>query len=197
MPQRLDFKQLAQDIDITDVSRLLGVKLSKDMRAECCGSERSLQIFAETNSFTCWHSKVSGDCISLYAHAKNYQGMYRAARELEEHFRTTGSAVASTAPTAARAEPTAPKKNHIPDTRKMVPFDAAAFAAKLTYSEEVKALGVSEEDAERFGIGHYRGKTYFAVRHDNGEVAGFIAAAELKIPPSWLPKSNVFKLKRA
>jgi hypothetical protein len=199
MPARLDFKQIATDIDITDVARLLDVKLSKDMRAECCGSDRALQIFPETNSFRCHSASLSGDCISFYAHLKGYDGMYKAAKELSEHFQTTEVAgKVATPPKTEKREPTRQLSKKGAE-KSASPFDPEAFAAKLAYTDEVKALDISPEDAERFGIGHYRGKVYFAIRHEDGTVAGFIghSADGLKLPPSWLPKNNVVKLKRA
>ena len=69
MPYKVDFKQLATEIDIADVARLLKLQVVKD-RAHCpvCDSDRSIQLYSETNSFRCHKAEISGDCIALYAH---------------------------------------------------------------------------------------------------------------------------------
>jgi hypothetical protein len=69
-------------------------------------------------------------------------------------------------------------------------FDPVAFAAKLVFSDEVEALGLTEEDATKLGIGwHPQRKTiYFPQKDDTGFVCGFIGFAngELKMLPRWL-----------
>src|SRR4051812_42958900 len=87
MPAKLNFKEIAETVDIFDVAKHNQLIVSKD-RATCpvCETERALQFYPETNSFTCWASKVSGDCITLHAHVNRYEGQYRAAKEIAEHF---------------------------------------------------------------------------------------------------------------
>jgi hypothetical protein len=195
MPARLDFKQLAQDIDITDVARLLGVTLSKDMRATCCGSERSLQIFPETNSFRCHSAQLSGDCISFYAHIKGFEGMYKAARELSELFRVSG--IVPTVPDKATVPSTPPQKK--PERGKQpAPFDPTAFATKLSFSDEVKALA-NERDAANFRVGVYRGHLYIPAIYPSGAIAGWWKLVDGKLvpPEKWLPDtSNIVPLRR-
>src|SRR5207247_907332 len=122
-----------------------------------------------------------GDCIALYAHIKGI-GMYKAAKDLQEHFGT---------PTAER---TAPQKSESkPAPKKEREFDTAAFVQRLTYSNEVKALGIREEDAAALGIGFHsaagmmRGKVRFPIRNEDGSIAGFIGFGDgtLKMPPRW------------
>jgi hypothetical protein len=203
VPLRLNFREIAASIDIFDVAAYLKLAIVKN-RTTCpaCESERAIEFYPETNTFFCHSAKVGADCISLLAHVRNQQGQYAAAKELSEHFHTAGAdGKVATHPEAVRAEPTAPKKLLTGAGKKSHDFDPVAFAAKLTYSEEVKALGISEEDAETFSIGFHRGKVYIPLRHDDGTIAGFIGHSSegLKLPPSWLPKtSNVVKLpKRA
>jgi hypothetical protein len=208
VPGKLDFKQIAESVDIEAVAAHLGITF-KANRAQCpvCQSDdqRSLQCYPETNSYSCWAAKVSGDVISLWAHVNGYQGMYRAAKQLSEQFCNPSLAGhVEQVPEVSRG--TAPQKpeartESVPRRTQPAPaFDATAFAAKLIYSEEVKALGFSEEDAERFGVGFYRGRTYFPVRDASGFVAGFVGytKGELKVPPSWLvpPHTNVVPYKR-
>jgi hypothetical protein len=197
MPAKLNFKELAERIDIMDVAASLGLTMTKEKRCACptCGGDtRGIQIFEETNSYRCYRSDTSGDCISLYAHVKRYSGMYRAARELSEQF---GSAT---------AQPTLPQKPERRTATKEAqptpaPFDPEKFAAKLSYTEEVEALGINEEDATRLGIGYHpqRKAVYFPVRNPTGELSGFIAAknGELILPPRWIVSTNVVRLKRA
>lgn len=188
MPYKIDFKELAEQVDIYAVAKLLQLAIVKD-RATCpvCDSERALQFFAETNSFRCHSAEQSGDCIALYAHIHGV-GMYPAAKALKEQFGT-----ATAAPTAPS---TAPQKPEVRTARAAQPtpiFDPAAFASKLNYTDEVIALGVSEEDAERLGIGFYRGRVYFPMKDASGAVLGFIGwdGKELKLPPKWLPSKIV------
>ena len=175
MPERLDFKQIARDIDVEAVAQLLGLSFTLkngELRAACpaCGrgGDRAIELKPETNTFICYvappppgNKHLSGDCIALYAHINGYNGMYRAAKELSEHF-SAPAAAGRTAPS------TAPQK---PDGRKQPAsaskeFDPAAFASKLTYTDEVSALGITEEDATRLGIGFTRGKVYIALRDE-------------------------------
>lgn len=199
MPPRLDFKQLAQDVDIMEVAQHVGLRTFRkgdDVRARCpaceSNSDRSLQLFEETNSFRCHAAELSGDCIALLAHAKGYTGMYRAAKEISEQF----GATASTAPQktegrTARAQPAPPK-----------PFDPVAFAKNLTYSDEVETLGIDEGTATALAIGWHpkRKLCYFPIRNLDGSIAGFIGLKNpdaVKLPPQWLLQhSNVIPLKR-
>src|ERR1700733_9414937 len=102
MPDRIDFKELAETIDIVDVAALAGLRIKGD-RAACpaCnrGGDRAIELLPETNSFRCHAADaptgkkvLAGDCIALFAHVSGYTGMYRAAKELQEHFRMRGPA---------------------------------------------------------------------------------------------------------
>jgi len=202
MPYKLDFKKLAEEIDIFAVAKSLDLTITKD-RATCpvCDSERSLQFFADSNSFRCHSAELSGDCISLYAHI-NGVGMYQAAKVLSEQFQTAEAAGRSTSPqkpggvpppsasTAAARE--APKKGQ------PAPFDPAKFASRLEYTDEVKALGLTEEQAQRFGIGYcatgsLRGFVCFPIT--DGTETHYLGwnGEEFKLP-KW--QSNVVPLKR-
>jgi hypothetical protein len=77
-------------------------------------------------------------------------------------------------------------------------FDPVAFAAKLSFTDEVAELGISEEDATRLQIGFTRGRVYFPIRNEDGSISGFVGYADgqLKMPPQWI-QTNVVKLKRA
>ena len=202
MPFKVDFKTLATSVDIIDVARLVKLTLTKTMRADCpaCDSANAIQIFAETNSFRCHSAGQSGDCIALYAHIQGYQGMYKAALELQQHFGTAEGAarpVVATTPQKPEAR-TAKVAQPAPASRKATDaFDATAFAEKLQYTDEVEALGISQEAAQRFSIGGYRKKVFFPIRDADGTIVCFIDD-KLAIPPQLkeTTSTNVVRLKR-
>lgn len=150
MPYKLDFKQLAEEIDIEAVAKHLDLNVIKD-RALCpvCKSDRSIQLFLETNTFRCHSAEMSGDCINLYAHITG-TGMYQAAKALQGQFQTAQAAGQPVTP------PQKPEGRNQPASkppRQEQGFDRERFAKDLTYTDEVKALGISEDVAARFGIG--------------------------------------------
>lgn len=181
------------------VAKSLTLNVVKN-RASCpaCESDdHPLQFYEETNSFFCHKSKQGGDCIELYVHI-NGGGKYQAAKHLKDTFGTATAAQTSpsTTPTRPRAEPTVPPRSAPAKPKQDAPFDPTAFAAKLQYTDEVEALGLTEAEAQDLGIGMHRGKLYIAMRYENGDVAGF-AHGEFKLPSKLLPQSNVVALKRA
>lgn len=190
MPAYIDFKELAAAIDVADVAQHARVKLKQsgsELRGACpacnSGDERALQVIPQTNSFRCHSAKLSGDCISLYAHVANI-GNYAAARALQEHFLG-----------ARTAPPTPPQKTEVrkqPPPPKSEAFDPEAFAQKLTYTEQVEELGIREADAERLSIGYctkglMKGRVCFPVRNADGTIAGFVGFGDgtLKLPQKW------------
>jgi DNA primase len=211
VPAYIDFKNLAERIDIEEVARSLGVHTKrggKELRAACprCESEdaRALQILPETNSYRCYAAGISGDCISLHAHIKGV-GMYQAAKALQEHFRTAAAggepATTPTRPvggTAAKAQPASTK---LPAPERA--FDPEEYAAKLQYTDAIEALGITKEDAQTLGIGYastgvHRGSVVIAIRHPTGEIAGFAGIkGEVKLPSKWLQPKVVELKKRA
>jgi hypothetical protein len=198
MPYQINFKQLAEDIDIEAVADLLNLKIIKG-RVDCpaCDSERALEFFPETNTLACYAAPAppgkknfGGDLIQLYAHCKGYQGMYRAAKEIAQHFGANAPTVQGTHPTSPEARPA--------QVAQPAPFDPQAFAAKLAYSPEIEAMGLSEENATKLSIGFYRKKIYLAVRNDDGSIAGFAEFSEgnLRLPDKWLKPTNVVPIKK-
>jgi DNA primase len=195
MGDYLDFKAIAENIDVVDVAEYLGLKTKREkdsFRCTCpvCDTERGLEIIPNTNSFACYGCQapagkkhVGGDIIALVAHVKGYSGMYKAAKELHAHF----SAARGTAPQKEKGRANVP-----------APFDPAKFAAKLEYTEEVEALGIAEADAKALGIGCQRGRVYFPIRNDDGSVAGFIGFKDGEkpyVPETWL-HGNVVPLRK-
>jgi DNA primase len=132
--------------------------------------------------FYCFDAKVGGDCIALVQHI-------------------TGLDVQDAAQFLAPKEATVPQKTEVGDNRPKKDFDPAAFAAKLQFTDEVAALGLTEETATKLGVGWHpqRKAIYFPQKDDTGFVCGFIAFKDGKLvmPPRWLEQSKVVKLKRA
>ena len=194
----VDFKAIKEAVSIEDAANLLNLSLKKSgnqLRTSCpaCkpGDERILVITPGRNLFYCFDAKVGGDCIALVQHITGLDAKdaasYLAPQERTRSAESPRTSKA-TVPQAARAETTAPKKE----------FDPVAFAAKLSFTDEVAELGISEEDATRLQIGFTRGKVYFPVRNEDGSISGFVGYADgqLKMPPQWIG-TNVVKLKRA
>jgi hypothetical protein len=210
MPDRVNFKAIAESIDIYDVAEHLGLSIVKD-RAKCpvCDTDRALELIAETNSFRCHHCPprephhkcFTGDCITLYAHINGMKGSYPAAVKLQELFLTRTAPVTAPQKPAGRSQPAAPSKEAPAAPKKEAPFDPVAFAAKLVFTDEVAAQGLIEEDATRLGIGWHpqRKAVYFPQKDDTGFVCGFIAFkdGQLKMPPRWLQQTNVVRLRKA
>jgi len=205
VPYKLDFKQIAESVDIYAVVKLCELQLTKD-RATCpvCDSERSIQLFAESNSFRCHSAELSGDCISLYAHI-NGVGMYPAAKALAEQFRIAdasgktatspqkpGGVPPPSASTAAGTE--APKKG------RPSPFDPAKFAQSLGYDERVKATGISEENAAKHRIGSKRDKLFVPICPPDVEPVAYAEIdreGNIRLPDEWFGSKVVPFKKRA
>jgi len=210
VPGFIPFKELAEAIDVTQVAQQLGLQVKqvgKDLRSSCpvCSDDpRALQLFPETNSFRCHSASLSGDCIALYAHVMNYQGMYKAAKELGELF-GTANAGRNNSPTAPQAPTGRTAKSQPAPPQPKEAFDPATYLTKLKYSDELKQLGISEADAERLGIGivsqgFHRGRIVFAIRDETGAIAGFIGVngTDVKVPDKWLlSQTNIVPLRRA
>lgn len=207
MPDKIEFKRIAEEIDISEVARYLGITIGKDHRGNCPGCadhhERNLELKPESNTFICFTGQprpgtryLSGDCITLYAHVRGYQGQYKAAKELQDAFMSNAPAEPPQKKTTeARTEKeTQPR----PTSKKVAAFDPDKFAASLEYTPEVEALGLTEEDATKFKIGVHRGKLYVPLCPADSMPPAWVefSEGELKLPSKWLAPSNVVPLKR-
>jgi hypothetical protein len=208
----INFAELKASIPIEDAARALRLKLTPDgdgFRSPCpqCASDNQRAIkITPGKGFYC-HSggqEASGSVIDLVKHVRGYRTLGEAAQFLMEEFGTVDSTVDShsnstvcnkraTVPPEQKREPTRHNKRESE-------FDPEAFRRKLKYTDEVASLGFSEDDAERFDIGFYRGMVYVPIRHPNGSISGFIGrdpeTGELKLPPKWLEPGNVVPLPR-
>ena len=204
MPERLPFKEIAERVDIADVAHYFGVKIVKDRAAcpACKSNDRGIEFYPETNSFCCFAAPpppdkkhLGGDCITLYAHIKGYNGQYRAAKELQELFLAGSSA---TAPATAPPAPTPQKVEAKPERT----FDPASYAAKLQYGPEVEALGLTEDEAKASYVGVYRDQLHIpGPRRADGVPRGWwkLVDGRLVAPVGgWVADtSNVVTLRRA
>lgn len=205
----INFAAVKEAVSIEAAAQLLNLDVKQSanqLRGACpaCQSDddRSLAITPNKAVFFCHSGKVGGDCISLVGHILGLS-MKDAAEWLQDTLpQQERSRTVPTKPEGGKQP--APNSNEQPKvglkpTSSPI-FDAKLFAAKLVYSDEVKTLGLTEQDAERFGVGFYRGRTYFPVRDANGFIAGFVgySKGELKTPPSWLdaPNDKVVQFKR-
>lgn len=218
MPYR-NFKELAERIDIVEVASILRLDLKErpngELRTACpaCKSSdaNSLAIMPATRSFRCYSAQKSGDCTSLYAHIKGYEGIsrgqFRAADELEELFgdATAPRTAPSTTPQKPERRTAEPSAQPAPaSARAWTQEDAQAYAAKLAYTDEIAASGISEEDARAIGIGisnkgMNKGLT-LGLRWQSGEFACFVSLDEhgrLKLPKQLIRPSVLTWKRRA
>ena len=210
----INFAELKAAIPVDDAARALGLPLTPDgdgYRSPCphckTGDKRAIKVTPGVGFYCHTGGKeASGSVIDLVKHVRGYKTLGEAAQYLVDEFGTVDSTVNShsnstvckeraTVPPEQKREPTRPLKRE-------AEFDPEAFRKKLRFSDEVAALGFSEEDAERFDIGFYRGLVYIPVRHPNGSISGFIGrdpdTGSIKLPPKWLEpaQTNVVPLPR-
>lgn len=194
MPKFLDFKKIKEDVPIEEGARRLNLKLKQSgdqLRGGCpkCDSsdERALAITPSKSVFYCHAGSYGGDVIALVAHVLDFS-MRDAAEWLSE--------------TVPQTRDTTPQKNES-GTAKAQPasFDPNKFASKLVYVEEMKSLGITEDDAKLLGHGYHpqRKAVYLCSRNPDGSIAGFIKVRDVKAieaPPRWILPSNVVPLVR-
>lgn len=204
----VDFAEIRERVSIEDVADMLPVKWEREggqLRASCPvhGGERSLIVTPSKGLFTCKTAPAEpsgkqpgGDCVGLCKHvmqkSMNEAGVYLAKQiGMLGNSNSTNSSTVTVSKERATAPPE--QKGGANRPAKSEAFDPAAFAAKLVYSDEVAALGFSEEDAEHFGVGFYRGRVYAPLRHPDGSIAAFYdyGNGALKLPQRsrWLEQS--------
>jgi DNA primase len=199
-----DFQLIKEQVTIEAAAQFLHLELRPQgaaLRGACptCKTvgDRALVITPSKGLFYCFSAGIGGDLITLWGHIEKCSPA-DSGRQIADTFGVGNSGTSAPVRTSASVHsspsPPQPKKTEVKKD-----FDPAAFAAKLTYTDEVEALGLTEEDATRLGIGFTRGKVYFPLRDDYGFTTGFagFADGQLKIPPALLPNPSVVKLKRA
>jgi DNA primase len=195
--KHLDFQELKARVSIHQTAQFLNIAVPEkngSMRLQCpaCkGTNRELAITPAKGVFYCFNAKAGGDLIALVAHVTGLS-QKEAAETLDEHY---GVSILPTPPEQEQTPATVPPAPRQQGTG----FDAQKFASRLAYTPEVEKLGISKENAERFGIGmcnhgSMRGFVVFPIT--NGAETHFIGwnGTEFKLP-RW--HSNVVSIKRS
>jgi DNA primase len=159
------------------------------LRGTCpCGQSEDPRALALTPSKGLWFchgGQVGGDVIGLVAHVLELS-QKDAAEWLADTLPQTGTVPQKQEGRTEKSQPAST-------------FDPEKFAAKLVWSQEVAATGISQEDAQRLSIGWHpqRKAVYFPVRNPDGSISGFVGFknGHLLWPPRWMP-SNVVPLQR-
>jgi DNA primase len=191
----VDFAELKARLSIHQAAQFLGITAPEkhgSIRSQCptCkGADRELAITPAKGVFYCFNAKLGGDLIALVAHVTGLS-QKDAAEALDEHYGV------SILPTPEKQEQAAPSPARTQP--KQAGFNAQKFASRLAYTDEVKALGISQEVATQFGIGlcshgSMRGFVVFPVT--DGTETHYIGwnGTEFKLP-KW--HSNVVPLQQ-
>lgn len=200
----IDFNELKAALPIDQAAELLGLTLKQEgsqFRTACpkcqSGGDRAIVLTPSKGLYYCFSSKKGGDVIGLAAHVlgvKDADAAHYLANQLGTETVPDRDTVL-----ISKSRATAPQKTE--GGKQPAPFDPQKFAAKLVYSEEVKELGISEEDAARLGVGFHpqRKKVYFCLRNPDGSTSGYVSfVGQLSLPPQWLVSArNVVALRRA
>ncbi|AMN44713.1 hypothetical protein [Rhodoplanes sp. Z2-YC6860] len=214
-PKFIPFEKVEELANIEQIAQMLNLSLragKTQLRCVCPvhgGDDRTLCISPNVRSrrgslgvFYCQAVKEGGDRIALAAHcmemgqqdaaffiAQQY-GMDLANSETVDSGTVTSTTVSKEHATAPPAQQKASTSGGSTPPK----FDPVKFWDHCTYSDEVKSLGISEEDAARVLIGwHTRYKALFiGCRNPDGGISGFIRLLDpqqVKLPPQWLPQS--------
>ena len=196
----LDFKAIKQAVTLERAAQCLNLSVKQSghqLRGLCpacqTDNERSLALTPSKGVWYCHSAQVGGDVIALVAHVLDLS-QKDAAQWLQD---TLPQEREATVPKTTRREPTRPHSRE-----KEPSFDPDAFGKKLLFTDEVSALGISEEDALRLLIGFHPNhkRVYFPVRNSDGSIAGFVGvkdAEAVKLPPKWIAPNNIDRIKRA
>lgn len=196
-------------------------------RAPCpacnSGGERAIVLTPGKGLFYCFAAKKGGDCIGLAAHVLGV-GNNDAANFLADQLGTGNSTVkpdretgtdtgtdtgtGTSTSTVSKSHATAPQKQEERDASASTAasarqksasasFDPEKFGKSLGYDDQVKALGISEDNAARYRIGSKRGKLFIPICPPDVQPACWaeLDGDRLRLPDKWLP-SNVIRLKR-
>jgi DNA primase len=203
-----DFQRLKQEVTIEAAAQFLQLELrpmGAALRGPCpaClnGGDRALVVTPSKQLFYCFAAGIGGDLISLWGHIEKCSPA-DSGRQIADTFGVGNSAPVKTSAPVHSPKATAPPEQKREPTRQ-TSFDPNDYLSKLTYSEEVAALGISEEDAQALGIGFvntglHRGRIAIALRWPTGEIAGFgsVEGGTIKLPNKFIPP-KVHHLKRA
>lgn len=189
----IDYAALKAAVSIEQAASMLDMQLTasgNQLRGPCpvCTSNnpRAIVITPSKGVFYCFANGKGGDLIRLAAHVLGVEEK-DAAKFLAEQLGTVTSNVTVTSDSTVKVS-------------KERAFDPVVFAEKLQYTDQVKALGYSEEEARNFRVGFYRGHVYIPSVYPSGAIAGWSKVVDGKLvrPTAWLSDtSNVIQLKKA
>lgn len=204
----IDFAALKAAVTLDQVADMLSLTTKQEgsqLRTACpackSGGDRAIVLTPAKGLFYCFSAKKGGDCIALVAHVMGV-GNNDAANFLADQIGTVPVPDRDTVLKERATAPKSPTRRQETVKEKSAPtFDPQAFASKLVYSDEVEALGLTEDTATKLGVGWHpqRKAVYFPMKDETGFIAGFIAFKDGKLvmPPKWLEQNKVVKLKRA
>jgi len=183
MPQ-LDFADIKSRVSIERVAtEMLKLELSgkgDQLRGPCPitnnADPRAFVITISKQAFYSFKAKKGGDALTLVAMVNNTD-VRKAAEAIVSYFGLSLRGSNSSSPPSP------------PAGGKWKVFDADAFAEALAFTDEVKALNITPEQAKQLGIGMHRGKLYIAMRYESGIIAGFVYSegGKLVLPKNLLP----------
>jgi DNA primase len=200
----IDFKEVKRLVSVERAMIYLSLKGLKaeqgSYRGECpsCkdSGSRALVITPEKESFYCHHAKKGGDVISLVAHLHGTSMKESASWLLDRHGKTKEKATVPQKKVEERPKSPGISKNENPGN--FQPLSHLQFD-----HENVRAIGISAEDAERLGIGYtarglLKGHVCIPVRLEDGTLSGYVGIQSGKVPKEWhgLKPTNVVPLKK-
>lgn len=208
----IPFEQVEELATIDQLTDMLSLQThrygSQQIRCVCPvhgGDKDTLAISPNVRSrrgrlgvFYCQKAKTGGDRIGLVAHCMEI-GQQDAAIFIQQQFGTGDSTVDSTS-TVSNSRATVPQEQEgrkQPAPKTSASFDREKFGKSLSYDDQVKALGISEENAALYRIGSKRGKLFLPICPPDSEPACWAEVHDdkVRLPDNWLP-SNVVRLKR-
>jgi DNA primase len=179
----IDFAEVKARVTLEQTATLLQLDLKQNghqMRGRCpvCADpsatdDRSL-VLTPSKGWYCFKAKKGGDQISLVSHVRG-TSVKESAQLLADSF--------------SRPE----EKEKVADKEQSHTFNPYEYADKLDKKHElVTALGFTEADCERYGMGVAHkgvnaGRFCIPLREKDGKIVVFVSVAELKLPKKWRP----------
>jgi DNA primase len=204
-----DFQLIKEQVTIEAAAQFLNLELRSQgaaLRGACLacktGGDRALVVTPSKGLFYCFSAGIGGDLITLWGHIEKCSPA-DSGRQIADTFGVGNGG--TSAPVRTSAPVHSPKADRSPNEKREPTrqFDPNDYLSKLTYSEELEALGISEADAQALGIGFvntglHRGRIAIALRWPSGEIAGFgsVEGGTIKLPNKFIPP-KVHVLKRA
>ncbi|WP_316164996.1 MULTISPECIES: hypothetical protein [unclassified Bradyrhizobium] len=211
----IPFDEVEQLASIEQLAEMLGLQThrysSRQVRCACPvhgGDKDTLAISPHVHSrrgsegvFYCQRAKAGGDRIGLVAHCMEI-GQQDAAIFIHQQFGGGDDTVNSTVSTFCkdRAKATLLQEQEgrkQPAPKTSAGFDPEKFGKSLAYDDQVKDLGISEENATKLRIGSKRGKLFIPICPPDVEPVCWAEFddGKLRLPDAWLA-GNVVRFRR-